>query len=176
VFLPGNLYTQVQVAYALPRVISLITVRQDGLFNLFPTDLHGPAGEGHYLISLRHAGKACRQVEAARQIVVSEMHCDACKAVYALGKNHMQDVKPKDRFPFGSSVSTILQLPLPEAALLYRELELEESFMHGIHKLMLFKVLSQQVLTDTKATLAHIHTTYATWRYNNGLEGNYLSR
>lgn len=176
VFLPGNLYTQVQIAYSLPRAISLITVGRDERFNLFPTDLHGPAGEQHYVISLRHAGKACRQVEASGQIVLSAMHCDARRTVYGLGKNHMQELKPKDQFPFSSAVSGLFQLPLPEAALSYRELELQDSFIYGIHKLLLFKVVAQQQVSTAPFTLAHVHNSYATWRYNNRLEGNYLLR
>lgn len=53
VFLYDNLYTQVQIAYAVPRIISLITVSDGNLFNLFPTDLHGQPDEEHYIISLR---------------------------------------------------------------------------------------------------------------------------
>ena len=35
VFLQNNLYKQVQIAYAIPRTISLVTVSQKGLVNLF---------------------------------------------------------------------------------------------------------------------------------------------
>jgi flavin reductase (DIM6/NTAB) family NADH-FMN oxidoreductase RutF len=176
VFLSGNLYKQVQIAYSLPRTISLITVGQNDRFNLFPTDLHGPAGKYHYIISLRYEGRACRQVEAARQVTVSQVNADSYKAVYALGKNHMQQLKTREHFGFGPLLSKKFQLPLPASTLSYRELVLEDSFRHGIHQLMLFKVLSQETLTDTRATLAHIHTCYATWRDNKHLEGNYLLR
>lgn len=182
VFLAGNLYKQVQIAYAFPRIISVITTGKDNRFNLFPTDLHGPAGAGHYIISLRHEGKACRQVMESGQLVISSVNADAFKMVYALGKNHMQELKAKENFPFGKSCSAIFQLPLPEFALRYRELELMDSYKEGIHNLMLFKVCGsetavapdQQIPAGT--TLAHIHNTYATWRYNNRLEGNYLLR
>ena len=176
VFLHGNLYKQVQAAYALPRIISLITVSNDNLYNLFPTDLHGPVNEQYYAGSLRHDGKACKQVEAAGKIVISQVHSGTYKTVYSLGKNHMQELKPKDKFPFGNIYSFLFQLPLPQAVLHYRELELKESFTHGIHKLLLFKIVSRQTLSDEPATLAHIHNVYATWRNNKGLAGNYLLR
>jgi hypothetical protein len=176
VFLPGNLYTQVQVAYAVPRIISLITVSDGKLFNLFPTDLHGAVSGQYYIGSLRHEGKACKQVESARHIVISEVHCEAYKTVYSLGKNHMQDLKPKENFFFSGSFSTVFQLPLPQPVLHYRELELIESFVHGKHKLLLFKIVSRQAVSDEPATLAHVHNCYATWRYNKGLAGNYLLR
>jgi hypothetical protein len=176
VFLHDNLYKQVQIAYSLPRVISLITVSDGKLYNLFPTDLHGPVNEQYYVSSLRHEGKACKQVEAAGRIVISQIHCDAYKTAYSLGKNHIRDLKTKDNFPFDDSCSSIFQLPLPKSVLYCRELELIESFKHGIHQLLLFKIVSMQAVSNEPATLAHIHNCYATWRYNKGLAGNYLLR
>ncbi len=94
IFLNNNLYKQVQIAYSIPRIISLITVSDGQLYNLFPTDLHGPINEQYYVSSLRHSGKACKQVETSGRIVISQMHCSTYKIVYSLGKNHMQDLKP----------------------------------------------------------------------------------
>jgi hypothetical protein len=88
----------------------------------------------------------------------------------------MQELKPKDNFPFGAIHSSVFQLPLPRSVLYYRELELIESFAHGIHKLLLFKIVSLQAVSNEPATLAHIHNCYATWRHNKGLPGNYLLR
>lgn len=176
VFLQDNLYKQVQIAYALPRNISLLTVGQNNSFNLFPTDLHGSAGEQHYIISLRFSGKACRQVENAGRILITRVHSEFYKTVYGLGKNHMQEMKPKENFPFSGIVSYNFHLPIPESALFYHELELKDSFNHGIHKLMLLKVISSLQIRDNASTLAHIHNAYATWRYNNHLPGNYLLR
>lgn len=176
VFLQNNLYKQVQIAYAIPRTISLVTVGERDLVNLFPSDLHGQVDGQYYIISLRHGGKACSQVEEAGKVLITQVHLNAFKTVYALGKNHMQDLKGKENFPFSKSVSAIFRLQLPEAALYYRELELQETFIHGIHKLMLFKIRSEQLMNDTPSTLAHIHNCYASWRFNNDLEGNYLLR
>lgn len=176
VFLHDNLYKQVQIAYSVPRIISLITVSDGKLYNLFPTDLHGPVNEQYYVSSLRYEGKACKQTEAAERIVISQVHCQAYKTVYSLGKNHMQELKQKENFPFGESFSELFQLPLPQSVLYYRELELIESFAHGIHKLLLYKILSSQAVTDAPATLSHIHNVYATWRHNKDLSGNYLLR
>lgn len=176
VFLKGNLLKQVQIAYAIPRVISLITVGGNGNYNLFPTDLHGPVGDSFYLISLRQKGKACEQVETCQKILLSEMDCEAYKSVYSLGKNHMQPMKSADHFPFQDKNSKVVGLPIPSHAIRYRELELMNSFDHGIHRIHLFKILFFQKEVKSGTTLAHIHNTYATWRYNRGLPGNYLIR
>jgi hypothetical protein len=176
VFLPGNLYEQVKIAYAIPRVISLITVAKDDRFNLFPTDLHGQVDDGHYIISLRTGGKACQQVEAAGRVLISQVSADAYQTVYGLGKNHMQEPRSKESLPFGSELSASFQWPLPEKALSYKELVLMDSFTHGIHRIMLFRIGSSQQYGNQNNTLAHIHNSYATWRYKNGLPGNYLLR
>jgi hypothetical protein len=176
VYLAGNLLKQVQIAYSLPRIISLVTVMQNELFNLFPTDLHGQIDDEHYIISLRHGGKAAQQVEMARRIAVTEIDASFYKTVYSLGKNHMQELKTKEQFPFGDRLSDALHLPLPQSATYYRELELEQSFDHGIHRIFLFKIINKRQIADKPATLAHIHNVYATWRRNKGLPGNYLLR
>jgi hypothetical protein len=154
----------------------LITVGGDGLYNLFPTDLHGPAGDGYYVGSLRHEGVACKQVEAAGRAAITQIHCDAYKTAYSLGKNHMQQLRPRENFPFGDIDSPRFQLPLPKWALRYRELEVIGTFVHGIHKLFLFKVVSGERLSDAPATLAHVHNCYATWRYKHRISSNLMLR
>ena len=176
VFLPGNLYEQVQIAYSIPRKISLITVKQNNLFNLFPTDLHGEISENRYLISLRQGGKAAQQTDATMKILLSDVRADFYKTVYSLGKNHMQEPKGKETFPFSNALSEKFGLPLPEQTLCYRELEVIDSFIHGIHKIFILKTLSNARTADIPSTLAHVHNIYATWRYNKGLGGNYLLR
>lgn len=176
VYLAGNLYNQVMISYSIPRKVCLITVRDGEYYNLFPTDLHGQVSSRHYLISLRHEGMACRQVEAARKIVLSEMQATAYRMVYQLGKNHMQPLKQKGDFPFSSTESAHSHLPLPEQAAGYKELQLESSLTMGIHKILLFRI-NYEVPAGTEApVLMHIHNSYATWRYKKGLESNYLLR
>jgi len=173
VFLEYNLYKQVQIAYAIPRVISLITVGSDNLFNLFPTDLHGQINEDYYIISLRYQGNACKQVEQAKKIVLSNVDASYYKEAYGLGKNHMQPLKEKSNFVFSEGNSYTLKLPLPPNVIECRELELKDSFIHGIHKLLLFKILNHQRSQNSSTTLAHVHNAYATWRYKQGL-GNHF--
>ena len=176
VFLEENLYKQVQIAYSVPRKISLITVGQDNLYNHFPTDLHGQVNEKFYVISLRHEGHACKQVISAKKIVLSDMQAHAFKQVYALGKNHMQPLKEKTAFDFDLKVSKHFHLPLPKNLTYYKELELQESFIHGIHRFLLFKIIYAEKVSQEQQTLAHIHNVYATWRYKNEVESNYLMR
>lgn len=176
VFLENNLLRQVQIAYAVPRVISLITIGNGEIYNLFPTDLHGQISEQFYAISLRKGGRACEQVEMSRKVLLSEVDSMAYRAVYALGKNHMQPMKTSKHFQFQVAVSERLRLPLATGTMRYRELELIESFDKGIHRIHLFKIIFKKAIRESGNTLAHIHNAYATWRYHKGLPGNYLLR
>ena len=176
VFLKGNLYTQVQIAYSQPRKICLITVGANNLYNLFPTDLHGQINEQEYIISLRHEGKACQQVENAGKIALSDMPADEYKRVYSLGKNHTKPLRHASELDFGSAHSHNFSLPLPKNVLSYKELMLEKSFIHGIHKILLFKIVHEDKFSATPATLSHVHNCYATWRHNQGLSSNFLLR
>ena len=146
VFLRGNLYTQVQIAYSLPRKICLITVGENNLYNLFPTDLHGQINAREYIISLRHEGKACNQVENAGKISLSEMPAGAYKKVYSLGKNHTRPLRDASEFDFASGHSTVFSLPLPNNVLAYKELMLEKSFIRGIHKILLLRSFTRKNL------------------------------
>lgn len=176
VFLQGNLYKQVQIAYALPRKISLVTVASQNLFNLFPSDLHGPVSNGYYVISLRHTGNACAQVDKTRNILLSDVNANIYREVYKMGKNHMQPMKEKHAYRFSSELSPLFQLPVPEHALHCYELEMQSSFKSGIHRIMLFRIRNEFIVNTEFASLAHVHNVYATWRHKNQLTGNYLLR
>ena len=175
VYLDNRLYPQVQIAYALPRRISLISLSLQDKFNLFPTDLHGQINAEQYIVSLRHGGMACSQVQQAGQILVSAVHPSLYKEVYKLGKNHMQPVKPKESLPFGNDLSKIMKLPLPPNTTGYRELELRSSFDHGTHRVLLFNIVNQ-CNEPGGQSLTHLHNSYATWLLKHGFPGNYLLR
>ena len=176
VYLDHTLYPQVQIAYALPRMISLITVNIENGYNLFPTDLNGQISNNQYIISLRHGGMACRQVEEAGRIVISTVAPSCYKEAYRLGKNHMQPARPAESFDFSENTSKMLGLPLPRIIHSYRELELSGSFDWGIHRILLFTILHQQDSQAGALSLRHIHNSYATWRRKHGLSGNYMLR
>jgi hypothetical protein len=176
VFLSNNLYKQVQIAYAIPRNLSLISISSEGLFNLFPTDLNGQIDEEHYIISLRTGGKALEQVEKTGKALLSQVSTDGYKMLYAMGKNHMQELGPQAGFPFSQTLSATFLWPLPQKFIAYKELVLAAAFIHGIHKIMLFKIVNSYQQPGETGTLAHIHNCYASWRYKYKLAGNYLFR
>jgi hypothetical protein len=174
IFLKGNLHTQIEVVYTIPQVISLIAVRNGNLYNIFPTDQHGQINSKLYIITLRHAGNGCKQVQQAKKILLSNINAAAWKEVFGLGKNHMQPLKEPSNFNLSNTQSQVLQIPLPLNSIEYRELNLMDSFIHGIHRVLIFEILSHQKLTEYRLTLSCINNTYATWSHKNKLPTNYF--
>lgn len=173
--LPGNEYDQNRIAYSIPRRISLVTIQQNGLFNLFPTDLHGSINENFYVDSLRQHGNASMQLEETKRVVISHIHVDAFRLAYSLGKNHMKELSRKENFPFGNQLSEKLNLPLPEFTVGYEELEAQFLIDVGIHRLhFLKKIYSKPVSSHN--VLAHIHSSTAAWRKKNKIATNYFLR
>ena len=164
VFLPNELYRQVQIAYSVPRIISLITIKIGEGVNLFPTDLHGPVGEYHYIISLRTGGKACEQVKQAGRLLLSQVDAKQAATVYSLGKNHMEELKTVSDLPFSKENIDGLDWPIPQGAISCQELELLESTTIGIHEIHLFRIRAKRILNTEAERLAHIHNAYASWQ------------
>lgn len=176
VYLDNKLISQVQAAYSIPRTIALVSLGKNGLYNLFPTDLHGPVGSSHYIISLRHGGRAAAQVAECRNILLCEMDSQAYLKIYSLGKNHMKDLRPASCFPFSTTVFGSGSLPVPISTANCRELHLKGHIDKGIHRIFQFQVTGTRLINADTHILAHIHTAYATWRISKGLPGNYLLR
>jgi flavin reductase (DIM6/NTAB) family NADH-FMN oxidoreductase RutF len=168
--LQGNLWDQVRIAYSIPRRISIVTVSDGTLINMFPTDLHGSIGKNYYASSLRIGGKANEQVEKYRRIVISTVDVSAYQQSYFLGKNHMADLQEAESFSIHEERSSVFNSPLPGSVASYHELVLAESFDFGIHRIHIYKVVHPAEVRSNCKTLGHIHQYYAQWRINHQLE------
>ena len=171
----GNLYDQVRIAYSFPRVISIISLGDGKNFNFFPTDLNGSISDQYYVISLRHEGKANAQVETCRKVCISKVSSSFFREAYAMGKNHMTELKPLESFEISSERSEQLNLPLPLQVLSYKELEHLSSVDIGIHRLHFFRIVHQKTL-QSQPTLAHLHRYFAAWEKRKGGNTRYLIR
>jgi len=176
IYLPGNLYDQVRIAYAIPRKISVISLSHQGLMNMFPTDLHGAAGEELYLGSLRLGGMATAQVEQTRRIVLSDVEAAGYREVYAWGRNHMRPLRKADHFLCHPEKSEKFGFPLPIMVTRYLELELTGSFDAGIHRIHQYRVVTRQLIKAMKSTLSHLHHYYVQWRLDQGIPTEMLLR
>jgi flavin reductase (DIM6/NTAB) family NADH-FMN oxidoreductase RutF len=176
IYLKGNLYDQVKIAYSIPRKISLVILGKNNMFNIFPTDINGRIGKSNFVVSLRKNGKANKQVKELKKIVLSEMSADTCKEVYSLGANHIKDLRAKEEFDLSEKSSQKFSIPLPNNTLRYFELEFINDMQTGVHNLCFFKIVNSVNIVGSKSTLAHIHRDYAEWRINNGIISEFLLR
>ncbi len=174
--LPGNLYEQVRIAYSLPRIISIISLGKDNLYNMFPTDLHGVIDDNFYVSSLRHEGMACKQVEEIKKITLSNITTSAYRDAYDLGKNHMHDLKPIETFKVTTLFSENFHSPLHKETISYRELELADHFDIGIHRILYYNTLNFKVVQPEPYTLSHIHQYCEVWREKHGIKTEGLIR
>jgi hypothetical protein len=171
---PGNidldpeLYNQVKIAYSIPREIKLVTLCNEKGFNVFPTDLHGKVGNEHYLISLRHDKKACAQLEETGKLALWTVDAKHASEVYAMGKNHSQDLAPKEKFSFTENESALFHFPEPVGAIGCEEFEIEKIIGDvGIHRLFLLKSKSVPLIPDPRR-LVHLHRSYVQWHVKTG--------
>jgi flavin reductase (DIM6/NTAB) family NADH-FMN oxidoreductase RutF len=174
--LAGKLHDMVRIAYSVARPIHLITLLEGEKMNMFPTDLHGPVAKDYYVSSLRKNGKANEQVERVGTIVLSRVAASAFQDVYALGRNHMNELRPTSDFKSAPESSRILGYPIPAFALDYIELKRVESFDIGnVHRIHVYEILGRENLRSG-LTLAHVHQYYAQWRLDNKLNTEMLLR
>jgi flavin reductase (DIM6/NTAB) family NADH-FMN oxidoreductase RutF len=174
--LEGNLYDQVRIGYAYPRVIAIISVGEGERVNLFPTDLHGPFGERHYAGSLRVGGQACNQVQQLGRLVISTVDAASFRSTYRLGKNHMRELTDVGQFEVAPFRSATFGLPLPKDVMGYRELQRIDGFDTGIHRIHFYETVHRVSHPGEAAALAHVHRYYAQWRADRGLSVPWLVR
>jgi hypothetical protein len=175
VSLQGNLHDQVRIAYSIPRIVSLITLKNNEGMNMFPTDLHGSWNDEFYVSSLRSGGLANDQVEKCGVVALSFMPADQFSLVYTLGKNHMKEMTSEQAFRLSEIYSSVHEIPIPEFALRYIELERFYSVNVGLHQIHIYKKLSYKEI-QSAPTLAHVHQYCAQWRVDHGIETQLLLR
>ncbi len=169
------LHDQVRIAYSVPRVIGVIQVVDRQQMNVFPTDLHGQLSTSTYVSSLRIGGKAEQQVRETGKIVLSIVPAKTFEDVYALGKNHMRDMRPVENFEMTGLRSRAWNVQLAFNVVKYYELEVIATRDVGIHRIFIYRIVSSSVLSEDQP-LTHVHQFYAQWRHDRQLETPMLIR
>jgi hypothetical protein len=172
-FLSWEVNKMIQLLYSIPRKISIISVTGDSLLNVFPGDLNGAINESHYTMALRTGGQALNQVIALEKIIICEVSPKFHKQVFAMGKNHVNEMKPEENFNLLKIRSPNLSIPVPEGVTSYHELQLIDVQPQGFYHLLLFKNIGRQGFVEP-GYLASVHASYASWRIRNGFSFDYL--
>lgn len=162
-----------RIAYAVPRAIHLAVVGAPDGCNIFPTDLHGASDDGHYLLSLRHSGKACAQVQELGSLALFNMALDRHREVYDLGARHGSDPGP------AASITAIdgewNAHARPAGSLASKTLRVIDHADIGIHRIFRCVIEKEEVFRSAPL-LAHTHASPLTWLARRGLVPEILLR
>jgi hypothetical protein len=154
-----------RIAYAVPREIHLAVVGPPERCNIFPTDLHGAESSGHYLLSLRHGGKACAQVQEAGSLALFRMPLACFREVYALGGRHAHG--PRAAAEITAIDGAWNAWARPVGALSARSLRVLSHDDVGIHRIFRCTIEGEERFGEAPV-LSHAHASPLTFLEHHG--------
>lgn len=136
------------VFFICPRPVVLVSAMTSSSGNIFPMNLFGAIGGGHFAFALNSTRKAAPLVERAGRVTLSNIPFEHAGLARQLGKNHRLESANWNELPFKTKRSTALDLPIPEFALRVREVEIEAVRKLGSHTLFFSRILRDERLRD----------------------------
>jgi flavin reductase (DIM6/NTAB) family NADH-FMN oxidoreductase RutF len=157
------------VFYICPRPVVLVSVADGSMANVFPMDLIGPIGAGHFSLALNCTSTGVPLMERSRRIALSSVPLDRAELAFALGQNHKQPGVNMNELPFSTTPSPQLGIPVPQFSLRVREMQIESVRSVGSHKLFLAATLNDEWWADG-LQLFFVHGFYQAWKQRNQVE------
>jgi flavin reductase (DIM6/NTAB) family NADH-FMN oxidoreductase RutF len=150
------------VFYICPRPVSLVTVVDGDHANIFPMDLIGPTDSSWFSMALRLSSPAVALMRRSRRLAVAAIPLSYKAIAYELGKHHTRPSIDWATLPFRTVLSPEYRLPVPEASIGVREVQVEECHPIGSHMLFITSVTKESALNAAPATqqLFHVHGAY----------------
>jgi hypothetical protein len=149
--------------YICPRPVSLVSVMEKGVGNIFPMDLIGGFADGYFSLALHANSGPGPLMENSRRIALSDIPIEQIPLAYELGKNHNKISADWRRMAFATTTSPSFRLPVPQFSLRVREMQIETVRNMGSHKLFLARTIADQQWSD--GLQPHfIHGFYQSWR------------
>ncbi len=131
------------VFYICPRPVVLVTVAHGDAGNMFPMDLIGPTDSPWYSMALRKTSPAVRLMEQSGRMALASAPFTYQEIAYELGKHHKAESIDWSRLPFARKSSPQFGLPVAEAALKVREVEVREFHDVGSHMLFITSIVRE---------------------------------
>jgi flavin reductase (DIM6/NTAB) family NADH-FMN oxidoreductase RutF len=153
------------VFYFCPRPITLVTVGDKRIGNIFPMNLMGTIGEDYFAFALNSSRKAAPLVEIKRRVVLSSVPSEQVAAVTAVGANHRKSSIDWSQLPFSTLSPKTIDAPVPAFAVNIKELHVEEVRCLGSHTLFVARTIAKENLTD-EPELFVAHGMYRAWQLN----------
>ena len=162
--------THLSAAYYCPRKIYVVVVATEDYLNIFPMDLHLKNPESNaYALGLQVTNLATAKIEESQQLLVCELDTTQLSTAYSLGKNHGKTNLHGAKLPYEFSPSHHYGLPVPDFAIGYREIQIEQSKHLGSHMLFLGRVVNEVLPDQAVVQPYHIHRFYYDWLSRKGL-------
>jgi flavin reductase (DIM6/NTAB) family NADH-FMN oxidoreductase RutF len=151
------------VFFICPRPVVLVSAMHGDTANIFPMNLFGSIGDGHFAFALNSMRNAAPLVERAGRVALSSVPFEQAGLARQLGKNHRLESANWDTLPFRITRSAALGFPIPEFALRVREMEIAAVRKLGSHTLFFARVIRDERLKND-LQFYMIHGIYESWR------------
>jgi flavin reductase (DIM6/NTAB) family NADH-FMN oxidoreductase RutF len=136
------------VMFICPRPVVLVTAMEEYGGNLFPMNLMGYLGDGHFSLALNSERQASQCVKRSGRVALSSVPFEKAEVARQLGKHHLQSSIDWNRLPFHVKSSSRFGIPVPEFALRVRELEVQAVEELGSHTFFVARILQEEIYAD----------------------------
>ena len=144
--------------YSYPRRIRVISFRQGDYYNIFPMDLLGDISScNRYVFGLRHSNIALGKIIETGKLVVAEAPFAQKDAIYRLGAHHSSSPPLLRDLPFKVMPSKSHGFYVPDWALSYREINIQQTLNLGSHMLLWGESSEEQLLQAPTSHLYLVH-------------------
>jgi hypothetical protein len=155
------------VMFIRPHAVALGS-HSDAGGNIFPMNLMGELGNGHFAFALVNKREAALGVERAGRIALSSVPFPQAAIAFQLAPNHFREAADWDALPFETKASATFDLPVPAFASRVRELEILHSRPLGSHRFFVARVVQDTGATECEnlhvENLHIIDGIYHAWR------------
>lgn len=155
-----------QVAFIRPHPLMLGSLNGSAGGNMFPMNLMGDLGEGHFAFALKDSRRAAHLVERTGSIALSNVPPALCAVAFRFAIHHTRDGIDWDTVPFALRRSRELGIPVPASSSRVRELRVAQVHRLGSHTLFVARIIADDWRTD-EPPVHIVHGFYQHWRLRN---------
>jgi len=151
------------VTFIRPHPVVLVSVWDGSGGNIFPMNIMGELGHGHFGFALKDSRRAAHLVERVGRIAMSSIPLPQAPLAFRLAVNHFKDSIVWDELPFATQRSSAFNIPVPVFTHRVREMEVEKVHRIGSHTFFAARIIRDERIAEIPALCA-IHGFYQAWR------------
>ena len=149
------------VAFIRPHPLMLGSIKGEAGGNIFPMNLMGNLGHGHFAFTLKDSRRAAHLVEKAGCIALSNVPMPLCSIAFGLAINHTKASIDWNDLPFELTLSRNLRIPVPASSPRVREMKVDQVHKLGSHTLFIMRVHSDEHRSDEP----QVHTVHGFYQH-----------